>query len=124
MGSVGAKESTAQSSTRISGEVDLQTLRNATKNRVEFWKNGVQVDAWQGNGKHVITKIERKNDIGGGYLDGINEFVGELYLDRAGNNMMKRLSDIGFEVQAQAVAYTAQGKIPEKRAYLFVKKNK
>lgn len=124
MGSIGARENSTGRSSRISGEVDYATIRGAAGgNVVNFDKittiqlrdanngNRVTYDTVRKVGDMVNTVVYRNPD----------QFVGTMWQDKRGAKFLQQLSSAGYGIQAHATVTPAQGNIPEKRAYLFVK---
>ena len=123
MGSVGARENNTQSSSRISGAVDLTTLRNASENRVTFDKiTNLYMQVGDSKTARSVTSVSRVKDMVSSVVDkNPTDFVGEIWDDKRGAKFIQQLQDAGYGIQAHAQVSSAQGNIPARNAYLFVK---
>ena len=116
-GGTGAGGSSTQ---ELKGNVSFEQIMKATNNAIHFSKIVTLLpDRYapvSGKKSELGELLERYN---------ITEVRAKMYRDRSGANDLKRLKELGFEIQAQHLGKQAEGsKIPPEDYYFLKKKKK
>lgn len=119
-----AKTSSAMKRTaatsRISGDVSFETMMSASKNRVSF-SGDVTVTSNRGGAADIVSSGRKKNLESMIESENINDAVVSMRRDKAGENDLKRMQNLGFEVKARTLGESSGGSTPPKDYYYMVR---